>query len=68
MTDEKTQLEEVVHNLSDKIGSELHAINNSCLQISKDLEDLEDVAIILGRIDEPTVPWEGVKKTLEGGK
>lgn len=61
MTLEKTELEEAVHRLADKIGTKLHTINNSVLQISKDLEDLEDIAIILGRIDEPTMPWEGTR-------
>ena len=47
---EKEQLEAAVFALGDKIRSKLHAID-------KDLEDLEDIAIVLSRIDEPTVPW-----------
>ena len=45
---EKEKLEAAVFALGDKIRSKLHAID-------QDLEDLEDIAIVLGRIDEPTV-------------
>jgi hypothetical protein len=65
MTDEKEQLEDAVHTLAIKIRSELHMINNNVLQIEKDLEDLEDMAIILGRLDEPTIPLKYMKKWLE---
>ena len=64
----KDELEDAVHNLANKIQSELHAINDVVIQIDKDLEDLEDIAIVLGRIDEPTIPWEGMKKLLEEEK
>jgi hypothetical protein len=65
MTIEKEQLEGAVHKLADKIRSDLLTINDSMVRIASNLEDLEDIAIVLGRIDEPAVPWESMKKMLE---
>lgn len=65
MTLDKEQLEDAVHNLAAKIRSELHMINDIVIQIDKDLEDLEDIAIVLGRIDEPNLTEDEYKKWLE---
>jgi Lhr-like helicase len=65
MTIEKEQLEDAVMNTASKIRSNLHLINDTIIQIDNDLADIEDLALILGRIDEPTVTEEEYKKWLE---